>query len=409
MALAHDYDVAIVGAGPSGSLAATMLHAAGINVVVYERQHFPRFVIGESLLPQCMDILENADLLSVVQKAGFQRKEGAAFRRGAEYSAIDFSRQFSAGWGETFHVPRAEFDKILADEAAAKGVPIHYGIGVETVSLKPEMVELGLRNEDGRLEKVTCRFVLDASGFGRVLPRLLDLEKASDFPVREARFYHLRDQLADKDFDRNKILVTIHPTLPDVWYWLIPFANKTSSVGAVAPPEIWDNYVGGDDAKLAALIGEAPELDALVCDGEAIRKVGTIAGYSRDVTQMASSQFALLGNAGEFLDPIFSSGVTIAMKSANLAIDPLLRQLAGDKVDWQEDYVAPLRLGIDTFRAFVEAWYDGNLQDIILADIDDENPIKKMIVSILAGYAWDEKKRFYQRQSKIPQPPRKAV
>jgi flavin-dependent dehydrogenase len=232
------------------------------------------------------------------------------------------------------------------------------------------------------------------------LPRLLDLEKPSDFPVRAARFYHLKDRLAGKDFDRDKILITIHPTIKDVWYWLIPFADGTSSLGAIAPPEIWANYAGDDTTKLAALVGEAPELQALVHDSEPIRAVGAITGFARDVKQLASPQFALLGNAAEFLDPVFSSGVTIALKSADLAIEPLLRQLAGETVDWQADYARPLRQGIDTFRTFVEAWYDGKLQEIILADIQDENPIKKMIVSILAGYAWDENNSFVSDSQK---------
>lgn len=115
---------------------------------------------------------------------------------------------------------------------------------------------------------------------------------------------------------------------------------------------------------------------------------GVINGYSVDVKHLATTQYALLGNAGEFLDPVFSSGVTIAMKSAELAVETLLPQLKGETVDWDKSYSEPLMVGVNTFRAYVEGWYDGRLQKVIFA----ENPnaaVRQKISAILAGYAWD--------------------
>ncbi len=124
-----------------------------------------------------------------------------------------------------------------------------------------------------------------------------------------------------------------------------------------------------------------------------IRDCATLKGYSANVSTLASDKFALLGNAGEFLDPVFSSGVTIAMHSASLACDCLVRQLKGEAVDWQQDYAEPLMLGVNTFRTYVEAWYDGRFQEVIF--FEDANPkIKQMICSILAGYAWDSNNPF---------------
>jgi flavin-dependent dehydrogenase len=117
--------------------------------------------------------------------------------------------------------------------------------------------------------------------------------------------------------------------------------------------------------------------------------VNRIGGYSANVERLHGPGFALLGNAGEFLDPVFSSGVTIALRSAHLATQVLLRQLEGEQVNWAADYDVPLRRGIDTFRAFVERWYTGELQDIIF--YANQTPkIRRMISAILAGYAWDE-------------------
>jgi len=117
--------------------------------------------------------------------------------------------------------------------------------------------------------------------------------------------------------------------------------------------------------------------------------VNTIKGYSADVTSLYGHGYALLGNAGEFLDPVFSSGVTIAMKSASLAADILDKQLKGQVVDWQKQFSDPLQVGVETFRTFVSAWYQGDLQDVVFYDQQQEN-IKQMICSILAGYVWDK-------------------
>jgi flavin-dependent dehydrogenase len=124
------------------------------------------------------------------------------------------------------------------------------------------------------------------------------------------------------------------------------------------------------------------------------RPVGRITGYARSVTSLTGPGFALLGNAAEFLDPVFSSGVTIAMKSASLAAQALDRQLRGAPVDWRTDYETPLKVGIDTFRAYVEAWYDFTLQDIIFGNPGADGSITRMITSVLAGYAWDSQNPF---------------
>lgn len=136
------------------------------------------------------------------------------------------------------------------------------------------------------------------------------------------------------------------------------------------------------------LVSEVPELAAILNNAQFPNPAGELGGYSANVKQLATRHYALLGNAGEFLDPVFSSGVTIAMKSAQLATSCVVNQLKGQRVDWHQDYSQPLMVGVDVFRTYVEGWYNGTLQDVIFY----ENPnsrIKQMICSILAGYAWD--------------------
>lgn len=384
-------DVCIIGAGPAGAVAAGLLRRQGLSVTVLERQTFPRFSIGESLLPQSMAYIEKAGFLQDVVEAGFQYKNGAAFRRGEKRTAFDFRDKFSAGWGTTYQVQRAAFDKVLADGAAKAGADVRYRHEVTAVRVAPgQRPQLDVQPLDGGdAYTVEADHLLDASGFGRTLPRLLDLETPSAFPVRAATFTHVQDNITDPTFDRSKILVTVHPDDVDVWFWTIPFSNGRCSLGVVARAEYFERFPEDPTERLKAVVAETPTLATLLKDAVWDTPANKLQGYAANVKSLWGPGFALLGNAGEFLDPVFSSGVTIAVKSADLAVTALLRERAGEAVDWEADYARPLRAGVDAFRAFVESWYRGGFQDVIFHQ--QQNPdIRRMISSILAGYAWDQ-------------------
>lgn len=393
------YDVIVIGAGPSGTLAASLLAQKGYRVVVLERETFPRFSIGESLLPHCMEFIEEAGMSAAVLAGGFQRKNGAVFQRRGKYSGFDFRKKFTAGPGETFQVKRADFDKILADEAAKAGADVRYQHEITAIDIESPNPKVFCRPLDQSETVLEASFILDASGFGRVLPRLLDLERPSDFPVRASLFGHLQDGIVANEFDREKILITVHPEHKDVWFWLIPFSDGRCSLGVVAQPQFLDSYPEDLNVRLQTIVGEDPELDKLLANARWDTNVRQITGYSADVSQLATSKYALLGNAGEFLDPVFSSGVTIALHSASLAAKVLDRQLRGEVVDWQSEYVEPLKSGVDTFRTFVTAWYDGHFQDIIFFE-NQSVEIREMISSILAGYAWDTSNPYVSNSEK---------
>src|SRR5262245_57023062 len=219
-------DVIVIGAGPSGSIASALLHRRGWNVLVLESQKFPRFSIGESLLVHCLDFVEEAGMLEAVEAEGFQYKNGAAFARNGQYADYDFGDRFTPGRPSTFQVQRARFDQILASEAEKQGVEIRYEVEIVSVS-EPDAV--GRRTlvasdvKSGETRKIEAEFILDASGFGRTLPKLLQLEEPSAFPTRQAIFTHVADNIPEGTFDRNKIRVTVHPGHDAVWFWLIPF------------------------------------------------------------------------------------------------------------------------------------------------------------------------------------------
>ena len=288
---------------------------------------------------------------------------------------------------------RATFDKLLADEAEKQGVAIRYEVRVTAVDVSGTEPRVRVKDAAGVEQEIRARFILDGSGFGRTLPKLLDLETPSAFPVRNAVFTHVADRIPDGMFDRNKIQVVVHPVHRDVWYWLIPFPHGRCSLGVVARRELFDTYAAQPEARIRKLVSEEPFLTRLLANAVWDTPVRELSGYAANVRAMHGNGFALLGNAAEFLDPVFSSGVTIAMRSASMAAGVLDRQLRGEPVDWTEQFERPLRKGVDTFRTYVKAWYDGRFQDIMFAKTQPP-AIRRMICSILAGYAWDETNPF---------------
>jgi flavin-dependent dehydrogenase len=380
-------DVLIIGAGPAGTLAAAHLNREKFRVLIVEKQTFPRFVIGESMLPISMNLLQNAGLLDAVEKQRFMRKNGAVFLRGNEVCNFDFSSQFTEGFNYTYQVPRADFDKALADNVAARGVEILYNHGVSAVNFTPDFASATVTKPDGTTFEVRAKFMLDCSGYGRVLPRLLQLDVPSTFPNREALFTHVTGDRRPPESEEGKIWVCIHPQ--GAWIWIIPFSNGKTSVGVVAGPEFFDQFPGDPDTQLRSIVMSDPNAAKRLADMQFTMPAQRISGYACSVKKLFGERFALAGNATEFLDPVFSSGVALALSSGERAAQLITRQLRGETVDWQTEYADHLMQGINTFRAYVKAWYDDQLPKIFFSS--NRNPqIMRQICSVLAGYVWDK-------------------
>ena len=389
-------DVLVIGAGPAGMLAAALLHRENIRVLVVEKQAFPRFVIGESMLPISMNLLEDAGLLDAVQRQQYMRKNGAVILRGNKLCNFDFSAQFTTGYDYTFQVPRGDFDKTLADTVAARGVDVRYRHGVTAVNFNAAHATALVEDQGGGTLEVTAKFILDCSGYGRVLPRLLTLEKPSSFPPRAALFTHVTGDLRPPGREEGKIWICMHPG--GAWIWIIPFSNGKTSVGAVASPEFFQPFRGDPETQLRAILMSDPNTAKRLATINFAMPAQRINSYSCSVKQLYGDKFALVGNATEFLDPVFSSGVALALASAQRAAQVLIRQFRGEPVDWQADYASYVMQGINTFRAYVAAWYDGTLPRIFFAaQINPE--IRRQICSVLAGYVWD-KSNPYVTQAK---------
>ena len=310
-----------------------------------------------------MDLLQEAGLLDAIQAQHFLQKFGAVFLRDGEASDFDFSDQFTSGWDYTYQVPRADFDKALADAVAARGVPVL----TATESRRPDFARRRQRDPRTAGQIAPQSFRPVRAGLQRLrtrLPRLLKLEKPSGFPLREALFTHVTGDRRPAGREEGKIWVCLHPG--GAWIWIIPFSNDKTSVGVVAGPEFFRRYPGDPGAQLRAALLSDPNAAARLARMKFVFPPRAISGYACAVKEIYGPQFALVGNAAEFLDPVFSSGVTLALASASRAAQVMTRHLRGQPVDWQTEYADYVMQGINTFRAYVTAWYDGRLPRIFL-------------------------------------------
>lgn len=381
-------DVLVIGAGPAGSIAASMLHQAGLKVTVVEREKFPRFVIGESLLPRCMEVLEEAKLLDAVKAKGFQEKFGAKFLKGDAVSDFNFTEQFTNGWNWTWQVPRAEFDATLAEEVERMGVSIDFETTVTGIQFFDDESSLTtVEKKDGTQEEIKARFIVDASGYGRVIPRLFNLDKPSNLDPRKAIFAHVKDRYRNNFDEPNRIVVVLFT--PGVWVWIIPFSSGITSLGFVGSFDFFAGLEGELAQQYKTLIHGHPYLKERFGDAPWIFEPRKLEAWSATTDRFYGKGYVLTGNVTEFLDPIFSSGVMFATVSSHLASKMVIKKLNGEKLDWDNDYTKVIQQGVDTFRTYVMAWYDGTLEKIFFAKKPDLE-IKRQICSVLAGYVWDQ-------------------
>ena len=253
--LPSQVDVIIIGAGPAGTSAAAILHQAGLQPLVLERDTFPRFVIGESLLPRCMDLLEECGLMDACVDREYLVKTGAEFLRDGERCSFSFAEQHTASYKYTWQVQRHDFDKTLADAVEKMGVPIHYGHEVLNATFDPAPV-VTVRTPDGAEEQIQAKFVIDASGYGRVLPKLLDLNTPSSLPVRDSLFTWVDTDDREPGEFAGRTWITMHPG--GAWIWVIPFADGRSSVGIVAPPDFFETWPTDPTERFTAIINSEP-------------------------------------------------------------------------------------------------------------------------------------------------------
>jgi len=380
-------DVLVIGAGPAGTVAASIVYQAGYQVRIVEKMKFPRFVIGESLLPRCMEALEEAKFLDAVKARGYQEKFGAKFVKDGKICDYQFANQFTNGWNWTWQVPRADFDSTLARTVEEMGVPVDYETAVTAIEFREDGSSLTtVEDINGEKRQIEARFIIDGSGYGRVIPKLFNMERPSNLPPRKALFAHMQDNKRSTADEPNRITIIVHEK--GIWIWVIPFSNGITSVGYVGDPSFFDQFPGTQEEQFRALIASQPYIAERFNDAELVFEPRVLQSWSATTDRFFGEGFVLTGNVTEFLDPVFSSGVTLATVSSQLAGKLVVRKLKGETIDWHKEYMDIMMQGVNTFRSYVMAWYEGTLDTIFFADNQDPM-VNKQICSVLAGYVWD--------------------
>lgn len=386
-------DVLVIGAGPSGCVSSAYLHKNGVKVKVLEKTKFPRLIVGESLIPRVMDHFDEAGLFPALDKMDFEKKLGARFLRGNEVCIFDFSNKFGEGWDWTWQVPRADFDNTLAQEVINKGVDLEFETEVIDIQFNGSDSITTVKNKNGETREIHAKFVIDSSGYGRVLPRLLNLEKPSKLSPHSAIFSHVEDINREEGNEGTQISFDIIET--EVWLWVIPFSNGKTSVGIVGTTDFIENL--SKTKNTAEALRKAISLSDYY-----VKRFGNVdflfeprhlKDYSCSVKKLFGDGFALTGNASEFLDPVFSSGMAFATESGMLAAKLALRQLNGEKINWQKEYTEYILYGVDVFTTYIKEWYTGNLQELFFHQPENQD-VKKKICAVLAGYVWNKDNPF---------------
>lgn len=312
------YDAVIIGGGPGGSTAGAFLGRAGRKALILEKERFPRFHVGESLLPVGNDVLKASGAWEKIEKAGFMPKLGAEFcsGNGGKARGIWFSHGLIPGYDRTFQVERSKFDELLFRHAHESGCETLEEATVETVNFDSEGASVTYKVASG-MQTVRCRYVIDASGQNTFLGRHLNLPKEEvTIPKRTATFGHY------KGVYRNPGDAAGHITavrLAGGWFWLIPLDSEKTSVGMVQEVESLRKSGLSPEEMLDRTIGENSNLRARFKDASRLTNFHTISNYTYFYKVQGGPRMLLIGDSGGFVDPIFSSGVLIATRSGQMA------------------------------------------------------------------------------------------
>ena len=361
------YDVAIIGGGPAGSTAAALLARAGRRVIVFEREKFPRFHIGESLLPFSMKAFTRLGLHEKFLRAGFMKKFGGEIVGACSESGTKF--YFKDGYrsqtDHAYQVTRGDFDKVLLDHAVECGAEVHEETSVERVEFSNDEVELGIKC-NGSFHSIRARYVIDASGRTSVLGRKFKIKKTYDHLQKLSIFAHYDGVWRAEGIDGT---LTVLIRAIDRWFWLIPLSAERTSVGVVLDSEAFRNSKLRAEDFLEQALSEQPIIAKRMTDARRVSQVYVEADFSYRSARLHGDRWLLAGDAAGFIDPIFSSGVFLAVFSGELCADVLNEVLDHPRKARRlfAGYERAVNRAMDIYLRFVNAWYTKEFIEVFLA------------------------------------------
>jgi flavin-dependent dehydrogenase len=361
------YDVAIVGGGPAGATAAALLARAGLAVACFERERFPRFHVGESLLPASLPLFERLGVVGALEAAGFLRKYGAAFIDDVERRRrIVTFRRGSRVADHAYNVPRADFDRLLLEHAVKEGAAVFQGAEVETVGLEAAGVRLGVRTDDGGRYPVEVAFLVDASGRDALVASRLGRREAMPGLGKVALFAHYRG--AERWRGRAEGHIRIY-LFEHGWFWWIPFAGDLTSVGCVLHQRVVASRPASIEVLFEEMIAACPSVRAGLEGATGVSKVWRVANFSYRATPAVGDRFVAIGDAVTFVDPIFSTGVYIAMQCAELAAPTIVDLVRSDefRASRFDTYRERVARGTALFFRLIERYYDPSFLDVFFS------------------------------------------
>ena len=357
------YDAVVIGGGPAGSAAAGYIAQAGFSTLLLEREAFPRFHVGESLMPECYWPLQRLGLIERMQRSKFVTKKSVQFvtASGKESQPFYFTQHDPRECSTTWQVERADFDKMLFDRASELGAECYDQTRVLDVKLDDSVHgprQVKLRTRDGVQRTVTARVVVDASGQSSIIANKLGLRENLPKLKKAAIWGYYRDAKRDEGENAGATII-LHTEQKDSWFWFIPLSDNITSIGCVGDN---DYMLKGDlelEDRYQVEVNRCPGLLARLESAERVGKLHVAKEYSYWTRQHSGNGWVLIGDAFGFIDPIYSSGVYFALVMADKASDAIIEGLRTNDLSAEMlgSWCAEFKSGAQWIRKLVEAFY----------------------------------------------------